>query len=298
MKKRLLSFFLIIIISGTNKLAGQTGVAINTDGSAPDGSAMLDVKATNKGILIPRVALTSSVTSPVNGLLVYQTGGTPGFYYYNGSVWVYIQNSVNANVTLQGNIFNGASQLVQLNASSQLPAISGVNVTALHASNLASGTVPVARLGSSGTASSTTFLRGDNSWATPASGAGQTFAFSTGMAGNTSQNYNGLNGTALTTTGPNYRATVIAVAGTFDALYVAATISSSPASNTLTFTLYKNGVATALQAAVTVTTTGITVTGSDLAHTVSVVPGDLVSIGIIQTTSSPVVQISVSTHFQ
>src|SRR4051812_14710257 len=126
MKKLLVSFFFIIIISGSNKLAAQ--VAINTDGSAPDASAMLDVKATNKGMLIPRVALTGSVTSPVNGLLVYQTGGTAGFYYYNGSVWVYIQNSGNANITLQGNTFNGASQLVQLNGSSQLPAISGVNV--------------------------------------------------------------------------------------------------------------------------------------------------------------------------
>jgi len=31
------------------------GIAINADGSAPNGSAMLDVKATDKGILIPRL---------------------------------------------------------------------------------------------------------------------------------------------------------------------------------------------------------------------------------------------------
>lgn len=40
----------------------------------------------------------------------------------------------------------------------------GTALTALNASNLGSGTVPIARLGASGTASSTTFLRGDNSW--------------------------------------------------------------------------------------------------------------------------------------
>jgi len=51
-----------------------------------------------------------------------------------------------------------------------LPAASGVNLTALNATNLGSGTVPSARLGS-GTASSSTFLRGDASWQTVSGGA-------------------------------------------------------------------------------------------------------------------------------
>jgi hypothetical protein len=55
---------------------------------------------------------------------------------------------LSTNVTLQGNTFNGASQLVQLNASSQLPAVSGVNLTNLNASNIASGTLSDARLSS------------------------------------------------------------------------------------------------------------------------------------------------------
>jgi len=45
-----------------------------------------------------------------------------------------------------------------------LPAISGTSLTALNATNLGSGTVPTARLGT-GTASSSVFLAGDNTWA-------------------------------------------------------------------------------------------------------------------------------------
>jgi hypothetical protein len=64
---------------------------------------------------------------------------------------------LSANVTVQGNTFNGASQLVQLNASSQLPACSGLNLTNLNASNLASGTINDARLSSNVTLQGNTF---------------------------------------------------------------------------------------------------------------------------------------------
>ncbi len=50
-----------------------------------------------------------------------------------------------------------------------MPASSGVNLTALNATNLGSGTVPTARLGT-GTASSSVFLAGDNTWAAPSGG--------------------------------------------------------------------------------------------------------------------------------
>lgn len=53
-------------------------------------SAQLEVKSTNKGILFPRVTLAQRnlIASPATGLQVYQTDGTPGFYYYDGTKWV------------------------------------------------------------------------------------------------------------------------------------------------------------------------------------------------------------------
>ena len=69
-------------------------VGINSDGTAPDASAMLDVKSTSSGILIPRMTeeQKNEIASPAEGLLIYQTNGTtPGFYYRNGSnAWTLI----------------------------------------------------------------------------------------------------------------------------------------------------------------------------------------------------------------
>ena len=48
---------------------------------------------------------------------------------------------LSANVTLQGNTFNGASQLVKLTAGGLLPILSGANLTSLNASNISSGTL-------------------------------------------------------------------------------------------------------------------------------------------------------------
>ncbi len=64
-------------------------VGINSDNSNPDPSSMLDIKSTDKGLLIPRMdsAQRVTITTPATGLLVYQTDGTDGFYFYNGANW-------------------------------------------------------------------------------------------------------------------------------------------------------------------------------------------------------------------
>ncbi|MBK6966767.1 MAG: hypothetical protein IPH20_23425 [Bacteroidales bacterium] len=57
-------FLLLFLATG---LSAWSQVAINNDGSDPDNSAMLDVKSIGKGLLIPRVALTTeraAIASP------------------------------------------------------------------------------------------------------------------------------------------------------------------------------------------------------------------------------------------
>jgi len=135
MKKHLSIITLSILLLFSANSGFAQGVAVNTDGSTANPSAMLDVKSSNQGILIPRVATTSSITSPVVGLLIFQTTAPIGFYYYDGATWNYLQNS--ANVTLQGNTFNGNNQLVQLNGTGKLPALDGSLLTNLPAGGAA-----------------------------------------------------------------------------------------------------------------------------------------------------------------
>ncbi len=83
MKKTL--FTLIIIATA---LTGFAQVAVNTDGTNPNGSAMLDVKSTDKGLLIPRMtaAQRDAISTPAQGLMVFVTDDN-SFYYYDGSTW-------------------------------------------------------------------------------------------------------------------------------------------------------------------------------------------------------------------
>lgn len=95
--------------------ANAQNVAINTDGSTAHPSALLDIKSTNKGLLIPRINLVSdsdltTISSPRLSLLIYNTNGTvddgEGFYFWNGSKWsklVTKNNVYNLSWSVDGN---------------------------------------------------------------------------------------------------------------------------------------------------------------------------------------------------
>ena len=67
--------------------SAQVGVGVSS--ANVDASAQFEVASTNKGFLAPRMseAQKNDIASPAAGLLVYQTDGTTGFYYYDGSAW-------------------------------------------------------------------------------------------------------------------------------------------------------------------------------------------------------------------
>ena len=67
---------------------GYSQVAINTDGSSPDSSAMLEVKSTSKGFLPPRMttAERDAINSPVEGLTIYNTSFKT-LEVFNGVLW-------------------------------------------------------------------------------------------------------------------------------------------------------------------------------------------------------------------
>ena len=85
-------FLLAMLISFGISTMAQ--VAINNDGSAPDGSAMLDVKSTNSGFLLPRMNTIqiSGISNPAAGLMVFNTDSSD-FYGFNGSKWISVWNT-------------------------------------------------------------------------------------------------------------------------------------------------------------------------------------------------------------
>ncbi len=78
-----------------------TSVAVNPGGASAHASAALDVASTEKGILIPRMTETErdAISSPATGLMIFQTDGTSGFYYYTGSAWSQVGRDIELNVT-------------------------------------------------------------------------------------------------------------------------------------------------------------------------------------------------------
>lgn len=136
-------FPLVILVFGIAVNIYAQNVGINT--ATPDASAALHVKGTDKGLLIPKVALTgsndvSTVTAAPypEGLMIYNTStvaGTyavsPGFYYWDGSEWNRLKagvegedhdwyenggtapNNINDNIYTQGNVAIGTTSFTE-----------------------------------------------------------------------------------------------------------------------------------------------------------------------------------------
>ncbi len=79
------------VMAQRNSAVENVGIGTQT----PDNSAVLDIQSADKGLLIPRLTMKqrNAIKSPANGLMVYQTGEKPGFYFFNGDTWKPLSDS-------------------------------------------------------------------------------------------------------------------------------------------------------------------------------------------------------------
>ncbi len=83
-------------------LHAQVGIGTTN----PEASSVLDISATDKGVLVPRVSLidvnntATPISLPARGLLVWNTnasvtgGNGEGFYFFNGAQWMPVQQTI------------------------------------------------------------------------------------------------------------------------------------------------------------------------------------------------------------
>src|SRR3954447_5204768 len=88
-------WILVCTLITKNNHAQSVGIGTAT----PDPSARLQVSSTNQGLLLPvlTAAQRTAIANPATGLLVFQTDGTMGLYYFNGTLWVILTSGFSPN---------------------------------------------------------------------------------------------------------------------------------------------------------------------------------------------------------
>lgn len=177
--KKINLLYILTFFAFLTQYANAQSVAINSTGAQADTCAILDATSTNKGFLMPRMtaAQRAAIVNPATGLLVYQTDGVIGFYFYNGTVWTALNGAGTQGPT--GPAPSGTGIVTVSNGTLQTPAsltgavtTSGAGLTttiannAVTTNNIATGAVTIPKIGATGTASTNTFLRGDGAWTT------------------------------------------------------------------------------------------------------------------------------------
>ena len=128
---KLYTLFIGITLSLCYTTINAQNVAINANGAQPDPSAILDLSSTNGGLLIPRMTASqiASISSPAEGLMIYQTDGSKGVYCFDGSTWDIIAdknwtlNGTSLYPTINCNVgigVNSASQKLHIGGNAQI----------------------------------------------------------------------------------------------------------------------------------------------------------------------------------
>jgi hypothetical protein len=93
---------LLIVVATLSFGYANAQMKLGTNPTTTNSNALLEMETTNKGLLLPRVALTSTIsfaplTAHVAGMAVYNTATagdvTPGYYFDNGTKWVKLSDA-------------------------------------------------------------------------------------------------------------------------------------------------------------------------------------------------------------
>jgi len=116
--------FLILFFS-TVVAYGQVGIGTEN----PVASAALEIVATDRGLLIPRLTKEQrdAILSPAEGLLLYQVDNETGFYYFDGNAWMLLKTPVLFTTLSSGKIYvgDGSNQAKEVTLSGDLTIDSG-----------------------------------------------------------------------------------------------------------------------------------------------------------------------------
>ncbi|MEI6679532.1 MAG: fibronectin type III domain-containing protein, partial [Mariniphaga sp.] len=100
---KILAVIFLVLVLFTNAFSQNIGVAINSDGSAPNNSSILDVSSATKGFLPPRMtnAQKLAIASPATGLIVWCSNCGPSgeLQIFNGTLWINTIGGVAAGLT-------------------------------------------------------------------------------------------------------------------------------------------------------------------------------------------------------
>ncbi len=127
-------FILLSALAGLAFSAARAQVGIGTP--TPNATAALDIQSTTRGLLIPRMTAAQrvAISSPAQGLMVYQTDAPIGLWSYVNSSWLRMTTTADA----------GASTLASgfaANTSGSVIAVllGGTDVALPNAQNLGTG---------------------------------------------------------------------------------------------------------------------------------------------------------------
>jgi len=112
------ALIIVFFISVTFQAVAQVGIGT----LSPDGSAMLEVNSTEKGMLAPRMtsAQRIAISNPAKGLLVFDTDINV-FYFYDGTNWTALKAEIKrSNYKLVKDISDLADELVSGGGSKYL----------------------------------------------------------------------------------------------------------------------------------------------------------------------------------